>query len=168
VSGTFSDGESVVSGADNVTVSEWRERDNYIWAFYGDQNDQGTANTTPLDFDNRKGNPRSSDIKWPGDEMESWDAAEDYFTLVQWNANLNTDAYSDIELLGKGNEENAIIRTNLYVTPDDIYDYPSELGVHSLGGDAIDTYFDDFSIKLRGEAEERTIGFLPPSVVQQE
>ncbi len=166
VSGTFQRYEQLVGTA--VTIKEWRERDNYIWAFYGDQSDHGTANTSPLDVTNRLGNPRSGDIHWSVDNVDDWAADNDYFTLVQWNGTLNTGSYSDMVRLGKGKELYAIIRTNLYVTPDDVYDYPPELGVHSLGESASLSYFDDFGAKISGKSgEERAVGFLSP-IVQQE
>jgi len=167
LSGTF----SLEPVADtSVTITEWRERDNYIWAFYGNQDDEGTANDTPLDYANRLGNTRSGDIHWSVDNVNDWAADSDYFTLVQWNETLNTDSYfySDMVRLGKGKELNAIIRTNLYLTPDDVYDYPSELGVHALGASASLTYFDDFGAIIRGKGEERPVGFLSGSIVQQE
>jgi len=165
VTGTFRQSENI-SGT-TVTITEWRERDNYIWAFYGDESDHGTANDTPLDYLDRLGNPRSGDIHWPVDDVTGWAADDDFFTLVQWNANLNTKSYSDMVRLGTGKELHAIIRTRLYVTPDDVYDYPPELGVHSLGASASLTYFDDFGAKIIGSGDERTVGFLSP-IVQQE
>ncbi|MBW2637858.1 MAG: hypothetical protein JRC86_10115, partial [Deltaproteobacteria bacterium] len=166
--GTFQDFEQVTSGGTTITAADWHDRDNYIWAFYGNQDDEGTANDTPLDFANRLGNQRSGGINWPVSSVDNWAADGDYFTLVQWSATLNTTSYPDTVRLGKGKELNAILRTNLYVTPDDVYDYPPELGVHALGSDALDTYFDDLAILLKGKGDERVVGFLPPSIVEQE
>jgi type II secretory pathway pseudopilin PulG len=168
LTGTFQAFEQVTSGGTTITAAEWRERDNYIWAFYGEESDHGTANDTPLDFANRLGNERSGDIHWPVSSVSEWAADGDYFTLVQWNASLNTASYPDTVRLGKGKELNSIIRTNLYVTPYDVYDYPPELGVHAMGNDAINTYFDDLAIRLKGKGEDRVVGFLPPSIVEQE
>jgi len=167
LTGTFQASEQVASGtAAAVTAVEWSAKDNYIWAFYGDQEDQGTANDIPHDYANRLGNPRSGgDISWPVDDVSGWTADNDYFTLVKWEK-INTSY--DVELLGEGSEENAIIRSSIWITADDLYDNPPEVGLHALGTEIEDKiYYDNLAIKMKGGGGERTVGFLQPSLVEQ-
>lgn len=102
--------------------------------------------------------------------MADWTAANDYLTLVQWNATLHTSEDSSLLIMGTGNEANAIIRTNKWVTDTTQYttavNFPPELGVHALGDYATMTYFDDLAFYVEGTPGTGPgTGFLPP--VQQ-
>jgi hypothetical protein len=126
----------------------YRTRDNYLWVFYADPSAHGTVDTSPLN-NNRLSEARSSTIQWPVADMADWSASEDKFTLVQWNASLNTgsDGDSTLRRMGTGNELNAILRTNRWGSASFTSSIP-ELGVVSLGDYSVNTYFDDFAYKL--------------------
>lgn len=136
-----------------------RQKDNYIRVYYGNTSNLGTANATPLD-NNRLGYARmaiSGEATWPKDDVVDWLAANDYFTLVQWNSNLNLDA-GDARL-GTGTELNAIIRTNALTTPSSGTFTRPEVGLDTWGSSSTSVYFDDFGIQTL--APGQTQGFLP-------
>jgi hypothetical protein len=147
VDGTFSGMETVNNGTVSVAVLEWRAKDNYIWAFYGDTDSHGTNDVA---IDNIRGeNQRSGNLHWLPAQIDDWSSSYDHFTLVQWNSYINTSHDSSLRRMGTGKEENAIIRTNSYITPSETYDYEPELGLNALGNDADETYFDDFAYYIQ-------------------
>lgn len=166
VTGTFTPGEQVSSPSQTaIAHAEYRPRDNYIWAFYTDvgdhSSDAAAVNNVHL------GQARGS-MNWPLTEVSSWSAAEDKFVLVQWNAGINTAQDAALLIMGSGKEANAIVRTNQWTTEGySSENFPPELGIVSLGGSSVKTYFDDLAFYLRGAADAGggAIGFLPP--VQQ-
>jgi prepilin-type N-terminal cleavage/methylation domain-containing protein len=136
-----------------------RLKDNYIRVYYGNTSNLGTANANPLD-NNRLANARlapSGEVTWPKDDVADWAAANDYFTLVQWDNTLNLDA-GDTRL-GTGSELNAIIRTNALTTPSSGTFAQVELGLDTWGATSTSVYFDDFG--LQTAAPGQTQGFLP-------
>ena len=58
-----------------------------------------------------------------------------------------------------GSALNGIIRTNLYITPSDTYDYEPELGLRALGDSADEVYFDDFAYYIQ-TASGGSAGFI--------
>lgn len=137
------------------TDSTWgyRSRDNYIWGFYADTASHSTPDETPLN-NARYGNSRSAaDLKWPVADVQAWTADTDNFSLVQWNATLNTDQDTSLHRMGAGKDANGIIRTNKWTTEAyDADDFPPEMGVVSLGENSVDTYFDDLTYYLQEES----------------
>ncbi len=143
------------------------QRVNDIQVFFGDTAAHGTAGTDPLDTQ-RLANPRG-DVEWPPDDVDDTDAASDFFTLVQWEANA-----ASVQRMGSGNELNSIIRSNnaLLMTPSSgsFQTTRPELGLHTWGWGSIggtpnntqtpDVSFDDFAIRLPGAADS-TNSFLP-------
>lgn len=181
LSGTFQTGENI-SSPNQTAISnvEWRPRDNYIWAMFGDTADHPTADTTALN-DTRLANVRVLDdsvinsnnmgyyIHWPENDINNWGAditnpnpdgtpqstpvKNDYYKLSAWNTNLNLNAVGDPNMLimGYGKEQGAIIRTNKWVTDWYGTGFPYDLGWHSLGDMAVYSYFDDLAINFPGQ-----------------
>lgn len=142
--------ESLVSGntIKGGTITKVSGRDNYIWVMYTDTSNHDPANNDPLDHTNRLGTIRNS-YSWPINDIQEWDSANDYFTLVQWNENLNISQNSSLERLGTGKELNCILRTNKYVTSSSAWESERwELGINTLGDSATQTYFDDFKARI--------------------
>ena len=158
VDGTFSTGETVSNGTVSVTVSEWRAKDNYIWAFYGDTDNHST-NDVAIDLI-RGENERGGDLHWLPAQIDDWSPSYDHFTLVEWNPSLNTGNDPSLRRMGTGKEGNGIIRTNWYITPSVTYDYEPELGLHALGSDADETYFDDFAYYIQTASGSSSSGFI--------
>ncbi|HOI74725.1 MAG TPA: hypothetical protein PLO63_11330 [Syntrophales bacterium] len=172
---------ATVKGASTDASWGFRDRDNYIWVFFGDESAYGTASTSATD-NARLGNPRNtvllSDpsyaLYWPVTNVGTdWTAATDYFTIVQWNATLNTSQNGDpnIRLMGgtTGNEAYGIIRTNKWTDagPYTATTFPPEFGLHALGTLAINTYFDDIAFYLFGSLSGGGQTGFYPGVVEQ-
>ncbi len=163
ISGSFQTGEDLlVNGEVCANLTSLNNKQNYIRAYIGDQQEHGTAGTDPLDRQ-RLANPRG-EVNWPPRDVDDTYADNDYFTLVQWDE-LNYDEHgTTIAQLGDGNEEDAVIRSNspIVTTPpeDDGFDQTRpELGLHTWGWgssdgepefdvDHPDIYFDDFAVRL--------------------
>jgi Tfp pilus assembly protein PilV len=143
-SGKFSTGDTIQGGV----ITNVSDRDNYIWVMYADTSNHGTANNSALDYSNRLGTARAN-YSWPINNIQEWDSANDYFTLVQWNENLNISQDPYLERLGTGKELNCILRTNKYVTSSSAWESERwELGINTLGDSATQTYFDDFNARI--------------------
>jgi prepilin-type N-terminal cleavage/methylation domain-containing protein len=142
-------------------TGSYRLKDNYIRAYYGKTAAAGSANSTPTD-NNRLANPvltsTGQSLTWPVDNVTEWAAANDYFTLVQWTA-INSGAGGSIALLGTGTEANAIVRTNMLVTPSSGTFTQPEVGLDTWGNGSTYTFFDDFGLQAWGPGQ--TQGFLP-------
>ena len=124
-----------------VEVSDFRAKDNYIRAYYGDPNGCGSADGNLLDYQ-REANSRDGDIHWPPDEVDDWASDNDYFTLIQWDA-VDPSVVSVPSI----KEPDAIIRTNEITTPSSgTFDQP-ELGLHTFGHGSTNIYFDDFAVQ---------------------
>ena len=128
---------------------------NDIQVFIGDVNAHGTPGTNPLDT-NRKANPRDQ-VSWPPDDVADTDATNDSFTLVQWDANVD----SSVDRMGTGSELNTIIRSNSLTTPSSGSFAQDEIALHTWGWDSEGIYFDDFAIQIAGSSSSG-IGFLNP------
>jgi hypothetical protein len=169
VSGTFQNGEVLlVLGQDRANVNAvngFRSKDNFIRVYYGDVGANGAANSTPLD--QNRGTIARGEVRWPPDEVEDTAPANNYFTLVQWDA-YNTAAFSSNPIMGQGKELNAIIRTNdtiqPYVTPAaGSYTNTRELGLHTFGRGSENIYFDDFAVQTETRTgRPPTTAFVPP------
>ena len=149
-----------------TTDSTWgyRSRDNYIWVFYTDRIDH-SSDTTALN-NVRLGQTRGT-VNWPMNQIQNWDAAGDKFTLVAWNASLNTAQDSTLHIMGSGKEAGAILRTQKWTTGAyTMGSFPPEIGVVSLGKNSVKTYFDDLAYYLKGGVSSggtgSETGFLPP------
>ena len=169
---------TVKRGTDTIGTVNYtgnsRPRDNYIRVYYGTT--AAIPVNTPGDSyplgNIRKGNVRITNMdtslqKWPADNVwgpvvtpvnpSVWAAANDYFTLVQWDG-LNLDT-GDAQL-GTDRELNAIYRTNFLITDPAQTAFTSpEIGLDTWGTDSTSVYFDDFGIQTA--APGQTQGFLP-------
>jgi hypothetical protein len=179
VSGTFqSETLTVKRGTDTIGTVNYtgtsRPRDNYIRVYYGST--AAIPVNTPGDSyplgNIRKGHARITNMdltlqKWPADNVwgpvvtpvnpSVWAAANDYFTLVQWDG-LQLGA-GDARL-GTDRELNAIYRTNFLITDPAQTAFTSpEIGLDTWGTDSTSVYFDDFGIQTA--APGQTQGFLP-------
>ncbi|MFP4474901.1 MAG: prepilin-type N-terminal cleavage/methylation domain-containing protein [Desulfatibacillaceae bacterium] len=162
VDGTFVVNEQITIGGAAVarTAGTLGSRTNHIRAYYGDTGAH-SPNHVPTD-NNRDANPRitaGQDIHWPVDNVSEWAAANDYLTLVQWDAYNSSKATR----LGVGAEANAIIATSALSSPPTEVDEftASEIALHATGFSADNVYYDDFAVQLEGAAPSAT-GFLPP------
>lgn len=157
VEGTFSPGESLeVDGQPFATAGTVNGKQNYIRAWIGDRQAHGTANDNPLDGQ-RLANPRG-EIHWPPHDVDDTGPSNDYFTLIQWEADLD----GSVVRLGAGKEQDAVIRTSTLTTPAGGSFPPDrpELGLHTWGwgsvdgdptwGELPDIYFDDFGVRIEG------------------
>ncbi|MFH1336536.1 MAG: hypothetical protein ABII96_08460, partial [Candidatus Zixiibacteriota bacterium] len=156
---------ATIAGYNTDGTWGYRSRDNYIWVFYTDPANH-SSNTTPMEPSSPSYNVRlgqlRGDIYWPIYEVPSWTAADDKFSLVNWNSNLNTTLFNNeyptqtIHIMGFGKkEEGAIIRTDLFTRPgpyDVSGDFPGEIGVVSLGG-VNDAFFDDLAYRFLGGSD---------------
>ena len=147
LNGTFQVGEVVSAAASttSVTVVGFSDRDNYLRAYYGYRDACGTASAQYLDED-KQANPRGT-LNWPPNNVSDWEAANDYFTLVQWDA-INP-AVATLEIVNAAAEPNAVIRSwepELLTDPFGAFT-DVELGLHAGGKGALNAYFDDFGLK---------------------
>jgi hypothetical protein len=154
VTGTFTDDEvlRVIGSETMAKATGYNDRDNYIMAYYGDIYGYGTPNNTPLD-DEKHGNPRG-ELHWPPDDVNDTQPNNDYFTLVQWNADIDTS----VERLGTGLRENTVIRTSAITTTDSGNFGQPEIGLHTFGYSSTNIYFDDFGL----QAEVGKVVTTPP------
>jgi hypothetical protein len=156
-----------------ATPSDPWTRTNVIRAYYGDVDEHpvgGPFNDSPLD-NTRGSNPRITDsgqaVHWPVDNVSEWAADNDYMTLVTWDGindgGLPPAVPSD-DLLGMGKELDAVVRTDILITPESgTFDQP-EIALHTFGDTSSSLYFDDFAIQAEAVSGSRS-GILPP--VQQ-
>ncbi len=135
---------------------------NIIMAYFASENGIGTPNTDPLD-PNAAAYPRlgiSDSLQWPPfvDAQGNWTdddgvftAAEDIFRIIQWDAINSNAVFIPFRTNAQGIIPNAAIQSH----HDDLQtlDFPSiltqdEFGLHTLGDGALNTYFDDFGIRI--------------------
>jgi prepilin-type N-terminal cleavage/methylation domain-containing protein len=127
-------------------VQEVRARDNFIRVYYGSPKGCGTSNDDPLD-NIRLANPRDSEeLHWPPADGEAYTAADDYFTLIQWDSDkINTSVSSFARLTATQLRSNE----SVLLTPEGpLGQTRAELGLHALGKGAANTYFDDFGLTV--------------------
>lgn len=172
-------GPVFVAGSDLVgghRVTDYRERDNYIRAFYGDTKSGGGDEY--LHDSDRAANPRN-EINWVQDKLADpvSPTAEDRFTIVTWsgtNGNYGSNVAIYQDRLYNGTLKQTVIRTGLFLTGDDYFTCggtcdgdPYELGIMAYGYESMKTYFDDIAYYVKGDIDDDTnpIGFLS-AVVQ--
>ena len=159
VNGTFEDSETiyVVGSFAQATVQEYRERDNFIKAYYGDTGGCGTPDGYLLD-EQRDANPRDGDIHWPPAEVGGWSANDDHFTLIQWDEIKGGESEDTIKRISSLNEPDAILRSKTLTTPESGTFTQSEIGLHTFGHGSTNVYFDDFAL----QTDIVTIGAIAP------
>ncbi len=157
--GTFSVGEQikVIGSTATFKVTEYRIRDNFIRAYYGDKTGCGSTTNSPLD--SQRGAMRRGTVFWPPDEIADWSATNDYFTLVQWDEIKSDLGENTVKLIGSIDEPKAIIRSNTLTSPTSGPLGKPELGLHAFGQGATNVYFDDFAVQADIGAP-RNIGFV--------
>jgi chitodextrinase len=136
--------------------SFYRPRDNYIWAFFADTDNHTAYNATATDNTRREKDLFPADLTnfsppFPLTDIQSWDAANDDFTLVTWNSSLNTGHDSSLRRMGTGKEQNAIIRTNKWVTgsyPTNCSSFPPEIGIVAKGTVSMQFAYDDLAYRI--------------------
>jgi prepilin-type N-terminal cleavage/methylation domain-containing protein len=137
-------------GSNLATVISYKERTNLIKAYYNTANptDTGGPYTDPYDLE-RLANGRGT-LRWPADEGQITDNTNDYFTLLEWNIDINSSAVPSIQRLRDENGKYTIISIDTLSTPANTY-FPynrPELGLFALGHGAIRVYFDDLGVQL--------------------
>ena len=161
LNGVFQIGETVTATASTtqVTVQAFSARDNYIRAYYGYRDACGIPSVQYFDED-KLANPRNvPPLNWPPDNVSQWEAANDYFTEVQWDG-INT-AVATMEIVNSVDEPDAVIRSwepELLTSPLGSFS-DIEIALHASGKGALNTYFDDFGLKA---VIGRGSGTLPP------
>ncbi len=125
---------------------------NRIMVAYGDHDRSGTANANPFDqprlSNTRNGvtiNEQTGRLPWPPNDINSWSADRDYFTVVEWNSSVGGGAsrhYEDVSntaryfLIHTAEEENLFNAETL------------EVGLHTWGKNMEGkVYFDDFAVR---------------------
>jgi len=152
ISGTFTSGTAIkVSGVTSaVTGSSLNpatdSKYNYIRVYYSDTDSHGTPSSNQLD-DDRLSNPRDS-VNWAPHDALDTDASNDFFTLVQWDSVTFSGNSTIDQVLGTGEENNAVIRTDNRITTDTSGTFAaSEVGLHTYGTNTTTVYFDDFAVQ---------------------
>jgi prepilin-type N-terminal cleavage/methylation domain-containing protein len=137
---------SVIGQGEVGTAQEVRARDNFIRAYYGSPDGCGTPNTDPFDNE-RSANPRDpTELNWPPAEGDPYTAADDAFTLIQWDTDKIHSAVSSFSRLTATQ-----LRSNesVLLTPNGpLGQTRPELGLHAMGKGAENTYFDDFGLTV--------------------
>jgi hypothetical protein len=145
-----------VAGKGNnlATVQGFKARDNYLQAYYGNKDGNGTPDGNPYD---QQRQPNAAGIaNWPVDPGEPLTPANDYYTLVQWN----WDVDASISRLQDENGKFTIIATDTLTSPTGIFPFNRpELGLHAIGDGAENVFYDDFAIQLDVQSGS---GFLTP------
>ena len=139
-------------GANLATVTGLRTRDNYIRAYYSDPVGCGVPNDNPFDRERRE--LLRGTVEWPPDDVGDWSEANDYFTLIQWDA-VNTG----VVVLDSVDEPDTVLRTDTLTTSSPFNELRPELGLHTLGKGSQNVFFDDFAVQA--ELYTRRTGFLP-------
>lgn len=170
----FSAGESLqvvgkgpiaaINGSVDETI---RRKANVIKVYYASPSGYGIANSSLLD-PNTLPYPRltnsGQNLLWPILEDESLTPSLDFFRLVQWDF-VNTAAVPNLSRITSLNEPNSTLlshHADLQTdAADDLFTAP-ELGLHALGANATDIYFDDFGFQLFVAADNNF-----PSAFQQ-
>jgi len=159
LSGTFQTGELVtaVGSSTQVTVLAFSDRDNYLRAYYGYRDACLAPSAQYLD-EGKQASPRGT-LNWPPNNVSEWEAANDYFTLVQWDA-VNYGP-GTLEVVNSADEPDAVIRSwEPELLTDPIGPFGDiELGLHAGGKGALNAYFDDFGLKA---VISRGRGATPP------
>ncbi|MFC1515993.1 choice-of-anchor J domain-containing protein [Thermodesulfobacteriota bacterium] len=160
ITGSFQNEALTVLGSSaTATATGFTSRGNYIKAYYGNTSDCGTPNDCALD-QNKHGYPRGDDLNWPPEDLDDWAAANDDYTLVQWDE-VNA-AVSTVDVIPSLDEPNALIESteSILFTPTatSLETTRSELGLHTFGKGSLNIFFDDFGLQAGVISSD---GFFP-------
>lgn len=161
ITGSFqNEALTVLGSAATATATGFTSRGNYIKAYYGNTSDCGTPNDCALD-QNKHGYPRgTADLNWPPEDLDDWAAANDYYTLVQWDE-VNA-AVTTVDIIPSVDEPNALIESteSILFTPiaTSLETTRSELGLHTFGKGSLNIFFDDFGLQAGVISSD---GFFP-------
>jgi prepilin-type N-terminal cleavage/methylation domain-containing protein len=141
-------------GNNLATVQGFKSRDNYLQAYYGNKDGNGTPDGNPYD---QLRQPIAAGVaNWPPDPGETLTAEKDYYTLVQWN----WDVDPSVSRLPDGDGKYTLIATDTLISPTGIFPYSRpELGLHATGDGTENVFYDDFAIQLDVQSGS---GFLTP------
>lgn len=179
---TFLAGEplTVVGGTGRAEVAAFdQNRDlkaNIIKVHFASENGIGTANTNPVDVNSRSYSRigPSDTLQWPpsvdgdgdwtGDDG-NFTAAEDFYRLIQWDVVNPAADTIHFRTTDQGPIPNAVIQDH-----DDTLQSPAfpgilteaEIGLHAFGDGALNTYFDDFGIRIEVSSDDT----VPPPLQQ--
>ena len=139
-------------GLNLATVTGYTPRTNLIKAYYNNLANTGEPYNDPYD-QQRLAEPRS-ELRWPADEGDLTNISNDYFTLIEWDVDINRDpAIPENQRPNRLKDENGkytIIATDSLSTPADTF-FPftrPEIGLQAFGHGAIDLFFDDFGMQV--------------------
>lgn len=157
--GVFSGGSFDVNGTNAATITEYRERDNFIWVLVGDTSG-GTPDSDAYNVP-RNGYARSGDYVYAPWDIGDWTISNDYFTVVSWEDSQLCD------LLGPEGNPGTVIRSDEFTTSDSSPHCP-QVGLHTFGWNNVDYdflglykknyFFDDFGVAVR-EWEAESEGY---------
>ena len=138
-------------GNDLATAVSYKERTNLIKAYYNPAASIDTGGPYDDGYDDeRLANPRAT-LRWPADESELTTAGNDYFTLLEWDIDINYSV-AGLQRLKDENGRYTIISSDdpdLFTPPDTYFPYNRpELGLFALGHGGIRSYFDDLGVQL--------------------
>ncbi len=144
-------------GTNLATAQSIKSRENYIQAYYGNKIGEGTPDGNPYD-QLRQPNVIGT-ANWPLDPGVPLTVEKDYFTLVQWNFEVD----ASVTRLPDGDGKYTLIATDTLTSPSSLFPFSRpELGLHATGDGVETVYYDDFAIQLDVQSGS---GFLTP--VQQ-
>ncbi|MFZ0132126.1 MAG: prepilin-type N-terminal cleavage/methylation domain-containing protein [Desulfobacterales bacterium] len=144
-------------GTNIAAVTPFKQRTNLIKAYYNTllkTGEPGTSYDNPYD-PWRLASPRGQ-LRWPADEGEPTVNEvynkNDYFTLIEWDIDINFNVPDPVERLMDEEGKYTIIATDSLLTPSDTF-FPTalvrpEIGLQAFGHGAIDLYFDDFGMQV--------------------
>ena len=154
VSQPFKTGTLLLNGEMVATVSDEPRRTNLIKAYYNNLADTGEPHNNP--YDQKRLAESRGEFRWPADEGFPTDDNNDYFTMIEWDIDINRDpAIPESQWPKRLKDENGnytIIDTDSLSTPADTY-FPTplirpEIGLQAFGHGAVDLYFDDFGMQV--------------------
>jgi Tfp pilus assembly protein PilX len=130
-------------GNNLATAQGFKARDNYIQAYYGNKDGDGTPDGNPYD---QQRQPNDIGLaNWPPDPGDSLAAETDYYTLVQWNYDVD----ASVSRLQDEDGKFTIIATDTLTSPTGIFPYSRpELGLHAMGDGVTNVFYEDFAIQL--------------------
>ena len=141
-------------GSNLATVTVYTPRTNLIKAYYNNLADTGEPHNSP--YDQERLAESRGELRWPADEGDLTNVSNDYFTLLEWDVDINRDPAipenQRPERLKDENGKYTIIATDSLSTPADTF-FPTplirpEIGLQAFGHGAVDLYFDDFGLQV--------------------